>query len=241
MIINMTGGGKPELQAKTITPSTSNVVVTPDSGYDGLSQVTVNGDPELVAGNIKDGVNIFGIVGTYAGEAPQLYLNAGLNNTITGSVSVGGDSTGGYSVEAAVSSPGAATCVIGGGIIQTIASTYRTSGGQGSSGLRRYINVSITPVSGSITDLLKYACPEGKSFSATVNTWVLLNLATSGASYASTITVAGDVTFNCRGNSDTVQWTASNYTGYTSRSDFEYINTTTSRVYLKSISSYTIT
>ena len=65
MIINMTGGGKPELQAKTVTPSTSNVVVTPDSGYDGLSQVTVNGDPELVAGNIKDGVNIFGIEGTY--------------------------------------------------------------------------------------------------------------------------------------------------------------------------------
>lgn len=65
MIINMTGGGKPELQAKTVTPSTSNVVVTPDSGYDGLSQVTVNGDPELVAGNIKEGVNIFGIEGTY--------------------------------------------------------------------------------------------------------------------------------------------------------------------------------
>lgn len=64
MIINMTGGGKPELQAKTVTPSTSNVVVTPDSGYDGLSQVTVNGDPELVAGNIKEGVNIFGVVGT---------------------------------------------------------------------------------------------------------------------------------------------------------------------------------
>lgn len=77
MIINMTGGGKPELQVKTVTPSTSNVVVTPDSGYDGLSQVTVNGDPELVAGNIKEGVNIFGITGTYTGPDTELLAISG--------------------------------------------------------------------------------------------------------------------------------------------------------------------
>lgn len=42
MIFNQTGGGgSPELQAKTANPSTSQQIITPDTGFDGLSQVTV--------------------------------------------------------------------------------------------------------------------------------------------------------------------------------------------------------
>ena len=42
MIFNQTGGGgSPELQTKTVAPSTRHQLILPDTGFDGLSQVTV--------------------------------------------------------------------------------------------------------------------------------------------------------------------------------------------------------
>ena len=63
----------PKLQNKTVTPTTSKQTITAGSSYDGLDTVTVNAvtsaiDDNIVAGNIKSGVTILGVEGTYTGE-----------------------------------------------------------------------------------------------------------------------------------------------------------------------------
>lgn len=78
------GGGSPTLQSKTVTPGASQQIVLPDLGYDGLSDVTVNGDTNLVAANIKKDVEIFGVTGSYEGSGGSAVvqpLNATENGT----------------------------------------------------------------------------------------------------------------------------------------------------------------
>ena len=52
--------------AQTITPSTSDKTIA--SGRYLTGAQTIKGDANLVAGNIKSGVSIFGVVGTYGGS-----------------------------------------------------------------------------------------------------------------------------------------------------------------------------
>ena len=56
-----------QLQEKTVTPTKEGLSVVPDSGFDGMSKVTVNGDINLVSENIKEGVSVFGVDGNLKG------------------------------------------------------------------------------------------------------------------------------------------------------------------------------
>jgi len=73
-LYGVTGNLQPakEEETKTITPnfSSGNVVVTPTSGKV-MTQVTINKDTtNHVAGNIKNGVTLYGVTGTYEGGVP---------------------------------------------------------------------------------------------------------------------------------------------------------------------------
>ena len=79
-------GSSPTLQSRFVTPSASTQYITPQSGYDGLSQVTVSGDSNLVSSNIKSGVSIFGVSGSlssadYIGYYTAITANG--TNTLT--------------------------------------------------------------------------------------------------------------------------------------------------------------
>lgn len=50
-------------QSKEVTPTKESQIIKADDGYE-LEQVTVNGDNNLVADNIKKGISIFGVNGT---------------------------------------------------------------------------------------------------------------------------------------------------------------------------------
>lgn len=60
-------------QSKTANPSTTSQEITPDTGYTGLDKVTIAAvtaaiDANIIATNIKHGVTILGVEGTYEGD-----------------------------------------------------------------------------------------------------------------------------------------------------------------------------
>ena len=66
------GGQIKKLTTKSVDPTTENKTYTPSSSYNGFSSFTVKAvtaaiDENIAAGNIKSGVTILGVEGTYDG------------------------------------------------------------------------------------------------------------------------------------------------------------------------------
>ena len=76
------GSGSPtpiNNQQKTVDASTETVIVRPDTGYTGLSRVTVSAvtseiDANIKPENIKYGVTILGVTGTYKPDHEEEYI-----------------------------------------------------------------------------------------------------------------------------------------------------------------------
>ena len=76
---------EPNLQSKEVNPSIEQQNITCDSGYNGLSNVVVNGvnssiDSNIQSGNIKDGVSILGVTGNYKLDVYQYFYDEAENN-----------------------------------------------------------------------------------------------------------------------------------------------------------------
>lgn len=68
--------------AKTVTPSTSNQTAVASGRYT-TGAITVKGDSNLIASNIKSGVSIFGVSGTYEGSSSGGSSGSGSVETCT--------------------------------------------------------------------------------------------------------------------------------------------------------------
>lgn len=95
----------PNLQNKTVTPTTSQQVISADQQYDGLDEVTVDAvtssiDSNIQQGNIKQGISILGVVGTYTGGGSNYEQKSVTPDFSNGDVTVTPDS--GYDALASV-------------------------------------------------------------------------------------------------------------------------------------------
>lgn len=167
-------GSTPSLQNKTVNPTTSQQSVTADSGYDGLGTVTVSAvtsaiDADIVAGNIKSGVNILGVTGNYTGGSATVATTTqavGGSNVSSLSFTVSGQpkmfavqlslaSSGSYLTNSSTSTYLVSSVIGDGSNVYTTACRYNSSGTRAAreyyytTGSKSYSNGTFTVTAGT--------------------------------------------------------------------------------------------
>lgn len=80
------------LEDKTVIPTAAEQILEAGKGFDGLGVVTVKGDPNFIAKNIKAGVKLWGLEGTSAaspmaaqatGVIPPVFRGAAISTSLS--------------------------------------------------------------------------------------------------------------------------------------------------------------
>ena len=83
------------LQTKNLVVTAAGGDVTPETGYDGFSKVTLPAEPNLIPANISEGVSIFGVTGS--AQTATFDIAAFFARTLT-SLSLGVATLGNYAM-----------------------------------------------------------------------------------------------------------------------------------------------
>ena len=86
-ILGVTGSYEPSIDSLTINPSTTSQTITAPTGTDGYSPITVNPvtssiDSNIIAKNIREGVEILGVEGSYTGDGANRIVVVDYDGTI---------------------------------------------------------------------------------------------------------------------------------------------------------------
>lgn len=88
LYIRKSGEVQLNLQEKTVIPLAIGNIITADEPYNGLSKVIIPTEPDLIPTNIRYGINIYGVIGTYIGTLNKQPLSINITGTTSRTIPI---------------------------------------------------------------------------------------------------------------------------------------------------------